>query len=202
MATTKPLTDAITALTTYANSVTGASDTTLSDAVRTLADGYGGEEVYTTAAGLLYTPIMTIPDSTVNWSSYIGNMFEGATELLEVTIERKPQTGYQFTRTFYGCNKLKKITISKCDSMLGGNARTFVGCTSLETLTLGSVGYPFKTLDNVSANTSQGSVVINVFVDKETKADAQALGFESNFLSTFPNATINYYSSTTGDMLL
>jgi hypothetical protein len=42
MATTKPLTDAITALTTYANGVTGASDTNLSDAVRTLADGYGG----------------------------------------------------------------------------------------------------------------------------------------------------------------
>jgi hypothetical protein len=37
-----PLTDAITALTTYANTVTGASDTTLSDAVGTLAAGYGG----------------------------------------------------------------------------------------------------------------------------------------------------------------
>lgn len=37
-----PLTDAINALTTYANSVTGASDTTLSDAVDTLVDGYGG----------------------------------------------------------------------------------------------------------------------------------------------------------------
>ena len=42
MATTKPLTDAINALTTYANGVTGASDTNLSDAVRSLADGYGG----------------------------------------------------------------------------------------------------------------------------------------------------------------
>ena len=38
----KPLTDAITALTTYANTVTGASDTTLSEAVATLANGYGG----------------------------------------------------------------------------------------------------------------------------------------------------------------
>lgn len=38
----QPLTDAINALTTYANSVTGASDTTLSDAVDTLAAGYGG----------------------------------------------------------------------------------------------------------------------------------------------------------------
>lgn len=38
----QPLTDAIEALTTYANTVTGASDTTLSDAVATLANGYGG----------------------------------------------------------------------------------------------------------------------------------------------------------------
>ena len=37
-----PLTDAIEALTTYSNTVTGASDTTLSDAVATLASGYGG----------------------------------------------------------------------------------------------------------------------------------------------------------------
>lgn len=36
-----PLTDAINALTTYANETTGASDTNLSDAVGTLVDGYG-----------------------------------------------------------------------------------------------------------------------------------------------------------------
>lgn len=42
MPTTTPLTDAINALTTYSNTVTGASDTTLSDAVATLASGYGG----------------------------------------------------------------------------------------------------------------------------------------------------------------
>ena len=39
---TTPLTDAINALTTYANETTGASDTTLSDAVGTLVAGYGG----------------------------------------------------------------------------------------------------------------------------------------------------------------
>lgn len=38
----QPLTDAITALTRYANETTGQSDQTLSDAVRTLCDGYGG----------------------------------------------------------------------------------------------------------------------------------------------------------------
>lgn len=36
-----PLTDSINALTTYANEVTGQSDTNLSDAVHTLASGYG-----------------------------------------------------------------------------------------------------------------------------------------------------------------
>ena len=44
MPSTTPLTDAINALTTYANTVTGKTppDTTLSDAVATLASGYGG----------------------------------------------------------------------------------------------------------------------------------------------------------------
>lgn len=37
-----PLTDAINALTTYANGITGKSDAILPDAVRSLADGYGG----------------------------------------------------------------------------------------------------------------------------------------------------------------
>ena len=39
---TEDLTDSIEALTTYANGVTGESDTTLSDAVASIADGYGG----------------------------------------------------------------------------------------------------------------------------------------------------------------
>lgn len=37
-----PLTDAINALTAYANETTGASDTTLSDAIESLMAGYGG----------------------------------------------------------------------------------------------------------------------------------------------------------------
>lgn len=41
------LTDSIEALTTYANEITGESDPTLSDAVRTLTDGWGGLEYET-----------------------------------------------------------------------------------------------------------------------------------------------------------
>ena len=43
-----PLTDSINALTAYANEVTGASDTNLSDAVHTLAGGYGGSALWKT----------------------------------------------------------------------------------------------------------------------------------------------------------
>ena len=42
MPSNTPLTDAINALTQYANETTGASDTNLSDAVGTLVAGYGG----------------------------------------------------------------------------------------------------------------------------------------------------------------
>ena len=49
-----PLTDSINALTAYANEVTGGSDTNLSDAVHTLASGYGGGENYLKGAKCLY----------------------------------------------------------------------------------------------------------------------------------------------------
>ena len=57
----QPLTDAINALTTYANTVTGASDTTLSDAVATLASGYGG-------GGLELLDTFTIAENTRGYS--------------------------------------------------------------------------------------------------------------------------------------
>ena len=49
-----PLTDGINALTAYANEVTGASDTTLSDAVGRLCEGYGGgNELYPVGTDLV-----------------------------------------------------------------------------------------------------------------------------------------------------
>lgn len=55
---TTPLTDAIEALTRYANETTGASDTTLSDAVGTLVAGYGGGGG--SSIGIQNTPIPNI----------------------------------------------------------------------------------------------------------------------------------------------
>lgn len=66
-----PLTDSINALTTYANEVTGASDTNLSDAVHTLASGYGGGGVSNVVTGTFKN---TATDESVDVDvDYSGN---------------------------------------------------------------------------------------------------------------------------------
>ena len=55
-----PLTDSINALTAYANEVTGGSDTNLSDAVHTLASGYGGNSQIKIDGETLYLDADTI----------------------------------------------------------------------------------------------------------------------------------------------
>lgn len=63
---TQPLTDAINALTRYANETTGQSDTNLSDAVRTLCDGYGGGGGI--SFPLLHEFSVTIAEETTSFS--------------------------------------------------------------------------------------------------------------------------------------
>lgn len=82
-----PLTDRITALTGQANATTGASDTTLTDAVGTLISGYGQselwktvtlEEDHTTAANGVATfwkPFLEIPDDLDGYAYLV--VFEG-----------------------------------------------------------------------------------------------------------------------------
>lgn len=57
---TAPLTDALNALISYSNSVTGASDTTISECVETLVAGYSGGS----SASLTYTPSVNTPLTT------------------------------------------------------------------------------------------------------------------------------------------
>ena len=80
---TQPLTDAIEALTQYANTVTGASDQTLSEAVATLASGYGG------GGGLELLTSVTTSEQALNmqidfdpsWADYSFIMIDGVIEL-------------------------------------------------------------------------------------------------------------------------
>ena len=76
----KVLTPKIEALTAYANGITGKNDTTLSDAVASLADGYGqggqsyeGIEVVTDSNGKITDYIFhmeTVPDFALNYLGY------------------------------------------------------------------------------------------------------------------------------------
>ena len=84
---TKVLTPKIEALTAYANGITGKSDTTLSDAVASLADGYGqggqsyeGIEVVTDSNGKITDYIFhmeTVPDFALNYLGYNRDRTDG-----------------------------------------------------------------------------------------------------------------------------
>lgn len=113
------LTDKINALTAYANEVTGESDTTLSEAVHTLADGYGqggGDTIWT-----------AIVERT-------------ATEINDKDGLCKKVGGY----TFYECKSLASVIFPSATSV-GDSA--FSKCTNLSSVELPSAtsigGYAF-----------------------------------------------------------
>ena len=72
-----PLTDSINALTTYANEVTRGSDTNLSDAVHTLASGYGGSATLITKTITENGTYSAEDDSADGYSSVTVNVPTG-----------------------------------------------------------------------------------------------------------------------------
>lgn len=152
----QPLTDAINALTTYANTVTGASDTTLSDAVATLASGYGGGySIADVLAGdfeenMDLTGITTITrpyifqNSTVktiyapDLTSVIDHTFFNAKNLETVNV---PLLANGAEYGFAGCSKLTTLIHPYVFSL---GQRSFEGCSSLPIF----VGNPTGTYTN------------------------------------------------------
>ena len=86
-----PLTDSINALTTYANEVTGGSDTNLSDAVHTLASGYGGSATLITKTITENGTYSAEDDSADGYSSVTVNVPSSAasswTKVAETTYQ-------------------------------------------------------------------------------------------------------------------
>ena len=105
-----PLTDSINALTAYANEVTGGSDTNLSDAVHTLASGYGGGlstfktknvvvpyEIFQNAETMLNWLITVVPQSTyalVVRDESFENMPRGGGALIVANFNNNVQGAY------------------------------------------------------------------------------------------------------------
>lgn len=83
-----PLTDSINALTAYANETTGASDTTLSDAVGRLCEGYGGgDELYPVGTDLV-TAYVGRNLSNGQGLFVLGDFSETTGEIIEGSKER------------------------------------------------------------------------------------------------------------------
>ena len=105
-----PLTDSINALTTYANEVTGASDTNLSDAVHTLASGYGG------GGGAV-----SAPKKDVNFIDYDGIILHSYTATEALALTALPDNPSHDGLTAQGWNwsladmKSQVQSIGKCD---------------------------------------------------------------------------------------
>ena len=94
-----PLTDGINALTTYANDVTGASDTTLSDAVHTLGSGYGGSATLITKTITANGTYSASDDSADGYSEVTVNVPSSAASSWTKVAETSYQVSVSTTNT-------------------------------------------------------------------------------------------------------
>ena len=129
----QPLTDAINALTTYANEVTGKSDETLSDAVESLADGYGGggsggSEDNSILAKLLDRSIQEFIDDKGVVLSIGPHAMRGCDNLTKVKFPAATVVG---NNAFYTCRKLIFADFFVASFI---NASAFYNCSKLSTL--------------------------------------------------------------------
>ena len=155
-----PLTDSINALTTYANEVTGQSDTNLSDAVHTLASGYGqgggnitdGIVVTARNANGRATSVDFYGDTVHIQQFYNRTRTDGAWIALQSVTVNSTVTAIE-NNAFYCCGVLSDIDLStvttigsavfqECISLVTANLSSltriaqnaFLGCTTLSTV--------------------------------------------------------------------
>lgn len=130
----QPLTDAINALTAYANTVTGASDTTLSDAVATLAAGYGG------GGGISIDDIASgsqpSGDLVITASVIVANAFYAKNTITSIWAENATRLGNSAIQNGTG---IKQVYIGGENSTIGTYA--IRGCTSLKSVRFPKFAY-------------------------------------------------------------
>lgn len=123
-----PLTDSINALTTYANEVTGASDTTLSDAVHTLASGYGGGSAfnpleYVTSMGRAFLRVNNLPETVE--LDFTGNaninslqdtfaIISGGIKHLTIKGLVSASTTFDMAESFYANSSIQTVEFKDC----------------------------------------------------------------------------------------
>ncbi len=147
----QPLTDAIQALTRYANETTGASDQTLSDAVETLVEGYGqggGGSVSQDAEGYIVLPADGGGDDTpILPNEYVRLLCltsSGSTQYIDTGLTTKANSAF-----YLYC---AKAASSGTQNFFGNNFSTCASFIQLSGTNMyyqfGSVAYSYFTVQN------------------------------------------------------
>lgn len=121
---TQPLTDAINALTRYANETTGQSDQTLSDAVETLVEGYGqGGGGDDELVGFVEGTLTTFSNDEI--TSVRRACFRECSNLTEISLPNCVSLGAE---AFYNCTSLTKLNLPNVETVAVPNAFSYVKC--------------------------------------------------------------------------
>ena len=141
MPTTTPLTDAINALTTYANETTGASDTDLSSAVATLVAGYGG-------GGTDYAPDLLMDKLTEYSSNEVTSLrrsaFRYATKIVTLNL---PECLSVATECITYMSALEHLYLPKCKTFSSIDAISYnskLSVLALPSITSAINSYGFR----------------------------------------------------------
>ena len=135
-----PLTDSINALTTYANEITGGSDTNLSDAVHTLASGYGQGENWLKAVRCLYNLFNGVEFSETQILDFEGNtpprtaeyFMANVTGVKYLTIKNLNLVGINMSYSFNSGSE-EVITFENC-IIQPSKANRLFGSSKLKTI--------------------------------------------------------------------
>ena len=190
----------LTALLTYANGVTGESDTSIGDAIETLADGYGqgGQEPYYSTSGQLYFENMVIP------TEYTGNLcpiYRYCPNLKTFEAPNIQITSASATYQIANNSNLERLILPKWVKI--GNYN-FSFNPKLSYCELGSIGNPVTALSSGTVFRDDGRRTVDLTIVVYVQAESLA-NVPSTMTSSQPwgatRATVVYKSSTTGNIL-
>ncbi len=196
----------LTALLTYANGVTGESDTSIGDAIETLADGYGqgGSEYSVGANGSIGVKDIYIPD-TINRSTV---SFESC-EIIETYAHNGATTYPQ--GLFYNCKNLREVRVPKVTTLNTNYLVRQQGSqyNKLETIEIGSVGYPVTSISTKRwrYGSHAMTLTVTIYVNYTSVADipsdmaTNAVGDNSNYAPSGSTVNVVWRNSTTGEVL-
>lgn len=180
-----PLTDGINALIRYANETTGASDTTLSDAVESLVAGYGGGGWSTDGiiAGTEPSGAISSDATTAIYGALAGNT--AITSLYLPLLETVNE------RSFYGMSALTNFVAPK---MTYTQSQLFLNSTSLKAIDiLGAALLGYRSA--IANNSFENCYAFDTMIIRNTSEVMRI-----NNLNAFNNTPFRGYNSLTGTL--